>query len=188
MTNYIPVSQTYIPEGMIDLGLGNPDFALLPLDMLRRAAETCFARNDTDFLQYGAEQGDGYFRLALAGFLGRDMVSEVDPDDLFVTNGISNALDLVCAHFTRPGDTIFVEEPTYFLALRIFEDHELRIVPIPTDEMDLFSKTWKKSWKTISQNSCTPSQPSRIPPGSRFLRKGAKTRAIKPGTRLSHHR
>jgi 2-aminoadipate transaminase len=54
-----------------------------------------------------------------------------------VTNGISNALDLICATFTRPGDTILVEEPSYFLALRIFADHDLRIVSIQTDENGL---------------------------------------------------
>jgi len=71
MTDYIPTSQIYIPEGMIDLGAGDPDFSLLPLDILRRAADACFAKNDPNFLQYGAEQGDGYFRMALAGFLSR---------------------------------------------------------------------------------------------------------------------
>jgi 2-aminoadipate transaminase len=134
MTNNIPTSQIHIPEGMIDLGAGDPDFSLLPVDMLRRAAEACFAKNNPAFLQYGVEQGDGYFRIALAEFLSRGYGFPVDPDDLFVTNGVSNALDLICAHFTRPGDTIFVEEPTYFLALRIFEDHDLRIIPIQTDE------------------------------------------------------
>jgi len=133
MTDYIPTSQIHIAEGMIDLGAGDPDFSLLPLDMLHRAAEICFAKGDPTFLQYGAEQGDGYFRMALAEFLGRGYGFLVDSDHLFVTNGISNALDLICAHFTHPGDTIFVEEPTYFLALRIFADHELRIVPIKTD-------------------------------------------------------
>ena len=39
MTNFIPTYQTYVPEGMIDLGVGNPDFSLLPLDVLRRAAD-----------------------------------------------------------------------------------------------------------------------------------------------------
>jgi 2-aminoadipate transaminase len=137
MTDYIPTSQIYIPPGMIDLGAGDPDFALLPLDMLHRAAKACFAKNDPSFLQYGAEQGDGYFRMALAGFLSQGYGFPVNPDTQFVTNGISNALDLICAHFTRPGDTIFVEEPTYFLALRIFADHELSIIPIQTDENGL---------------------------------------------------
>lgn len=141
MTDHIPTSQIHIPAGMIDLGVGDPDFELLPLDMLRRAAETCFAKGDPTFLQYGAEQGDGYFRIALAHFLSRGYGFPVDPDTLFVTNGISNALDMVCARYTRPGDTIFVEEPTYFLALRIFEDHDLRIVPIQTDEDGLALET-----------------------------------------------
>lgn len=134
MTNFVPIYQTYVPEGMIDLGIGNPDFSLLPLGMLQRATETCFAKGAPTFLQYGAEQGHGYFRLALAEFLSREYGFQVGFDDLFVTNGISNALDLICAHFTRPGDTIFVEEPTYFLALRIFEDHDLQMVPIQMDK------------------------------------------------------
>ena len=134
MTNFIPTYQTYVPEGMIDLGVGNPDFSLLPLDMLHHAAEACFANNDPSFLQYGTEQGHGYFRLALAEFLSRGYGFPVDSDDLFVTNGISNGLDAVCTFFTQPGDTIFVEEPTYFLALRIFRDHDLHLVSIPTDE------------------------------------------------------
>jgi len=137
MTNVIPTYQTYVPEGMIDLGVGNPDFALLPLDMLRRAAEACFAKGNPTFLQYGTEQGNGYFRLALADFLSQGYGFSVDFDTLFVNNGISNGLDSICAHFTRPGDTIFVEEPTYFLALRIFRDHRLHIVPIQTDENGL---------------------------------------------------
>ncbi len=61
----------------------------------------------------------------------------MDPGRLFVTNGISGGLDLLCTLFTRSGDTIFVEEPSYFLALRIFADHGLRIIPIDTDENGL---------------------------------------------------
>ena len=130
----LPTSQVNIPPGVIDLGAGNPPFSLLPLDLLRASAESCFARGDPAFLQYGAEQGDGYFRLALADFLTAGYGIPVDAGHLFVTNGISNALDLLCTLFTRPGDTIFVEEPSYFLALRIFADHGLRVVSIDTDE------------------------------------------------------
>jgi DNA-binding transcriptional MocR family regulator len=56
---------------------------------------------------------------------------------LFVTTGASQGLDLICTLFTQPGDTIFVEEPTYFLALRIFTDHHLNIVSIPIDDNGL---------------------------------------------------
>ncbi len=131
------VSQFNIPPGFIDLGLGDPQLSLLPLDLLRKAAEERFKQDDSEFLQYGTEQGDGTFRQSLAAFLTRAYLSPVEPDSLFITNGASMGLHLICTLFTRPGDTIFVEEPTYFLALRIFADHELQVVPIRTDENGL---------------------------------------------------
>jgi DNA-binding transcriptional MocR family regulator len=133
----LAVIQSQTPPGVIDLGQGDPSLSLLPLELIRAAAETRFSGKDPSFLQYGTEQGDGYFRLALAEFLGKYYRFSVDSDHLFVTNGISNALDQLCALFTQPGDTIFVEEPSYFLALRIFGDHNLHIVSIQTDEEGL---------------------------------------------------
>jgi DNA-binding transcriptional MocR family regulator len=85
-------------------------------------------------LQYGADQGNAYFRRALAEFLGRRYETPVNPDALLVTASASQALDLICTRFTKPGDTIFVEEPTYFLALITFRDHGLNVVGIPIDE------------------------------------------------------
>lgn len=126
--------QTYIPPGFIDLGVGNPQPELLPLGILRSAAQDRLSRGENDFLQYGAEQGDGYFRDALAKFLAPRYSFPVSHNDLFVTAGNSSALDLLCGLFTKPGDTVFVEEPTYFLALRIFADHDLNVVSIRTDQ------------------------------------------------------
>jgi 2-aminoadipate transaminase len=133
----LPIAQVNLSPSMIDLGLGDPDAGLLPLELLRRSAQAYFAAGDRRPLQYGAEQGNGYFRRALADFLAAAYAKGVDSDQLFVTAGASSALDLICTLYSRPGDTIFVEEPSYFLALRIFEDHGLRSVPIPIDEEGL---------------------------------------------------
>jgi DNA-binding transcriptional MocR family regulator len=137
MNTFLPVTQIQIPSDFIDLGIGDPQLSLLPAELIHQSAETCFAQNDPSFLQYGAEQGNGCFRLALAKFLSAGHGFPVEPESLFVTSGVSGGLDLICTLFTQPGDTIFVEEPTYFLALRIFADHGLRLVPIPTDEEGL---------------------------------------------------
>ncbi|MEP6780621.1 MAG: PLP-dependent aminotransferase family protein, partial [Gemmatimonadaceae bacterium] len=80
-----------------------------------------------------ADQGDGFFRNALAKFLSNRYQITVHHDELFVTASASQALDLICTRFTKPGDTIFVEEPTYFLALLIFRDHGLNVVGVPVD-------------------------------------------------------
>jgi DNA-binding transcriptional MocR family regulator len=81
--------------------------------------------------------GDGYFRHMLAGYLGEHYQVPIDFENLFVTGGASQGLDLICTLFSRPGDTIFVEEPSYFLALRIFADHGLNIVSLPMDDQGL---------------------------------------------------
>jgi DNA-binding transcriptional MocR family regulator len=133
MSISLPVIQTPIPADFIDLGVGEPALASLPVDLLRRAAETCFDQNDPAFLQYGTEQGNGYFRQALAEFLSKGYGFTVDPAALLVSNGSSMGLHLICSLFTRPGDLVFVEEPTYYLALRILADHDLQVLPIPTD-------------------------------------------------------
>jgi 2-aminoadipate transaminase len=132
--NELPITQARLRPGIIDLGLGNPDISLLPLGLLHNAAETYFTRGDARSLQYGAEQGDGYFRHALADFLTSDYGVWIDPDLLFITAGASSALDLLCTLYTQPGDAIFVEEPSYFLALRVFKDHGLSVISIPMDE------------------------------------------------------
>lgn len=130
----VRIAQLEIPPDLIDFGSGQPGMDLLPTSYLRQAAVNQLDRNDPSLLAYGAEQGHGYFRIALAEFLSRQYLFSVNADDLFVTAGASQGLDLICTLFTQPGDTIFVEEPSYFLALRIFADHQLNVVSLPMDE------------------------------------------------------
>jgi 2-aminoadipate transaminase len=137
MTTPFSTIQNLVPPDVIDLGLGDPSLWLLPLDLIREAAQFRLSQADNSFLQYGAEQGDGHFRVALAAFLSKGYGFDTAPESIFVTNGISKALDLICTLFTKAGDTIFVEEPTYFLALRIFADHHLNVISVDTDENGL---------------------------------------------------
>ncbi|HEX9330268.1 MAG TPA: PLP-dependent aminotransferase family protein [Anaerolineales bacterium] len=137
MTVTFSTIQNLVPPDVIDLGLGDPPLSLLPLDLIREAAQLRLSQDDNSFLQYGTEQGDGHFRLVLADFLTKGYGFDVKPESLFVTNGISQALDLICTLFTKAGDTIFVEEPSYFLALKIFADHHLNVIAIDTDENGL---------------------------------------------------
>jgi DNA-binding transcriptional MocR family regulator len=118
---------------MIDLGIGQPSPRLLPAEALARAAADCSGRPDRMLLSYGAEQGDVHFRTALSRFLEEIYAMPVDPAHLLVTNGASQGIDLICTLFSQAGDTILVEEPTYFLARKIFADHRLKPVALPMD-------------------------------------------------------
>jgi DNA-binding transcriptional MocR family regulator len=132
----IQFQQVVVPEGVIDLGVGQPNNAILPLDYIRRAAEMQF-NDSSEFLQYGAEWGDGYHRIALGEYLTAAYGTPVSPEQLFSTNGNSQALEMLCTVLTTPGDVVIVEEPTYFLAFQLFRDHGLEIRTVPIDEEGL---------------------------------------------------
>lgn len=128
----IQFQQVVVPEGVIDLGVGQPNSTILPFDYIRRAAALEFAET-SEFLQYGAEWGDGHHRIALGEYLTGAYGVPVDPEQLFSTNGNSQALDMLCTMLTEPGDVVIVEEPTYFLAFQMFRDHGLDIRGVPID-------------------------------------------------------
>jgi DNA-binding transcriptional MocR family regulator len=118
---------------LIDLGLGQPDLDLLPLELLEEATRVRFSEADKRFLEYGPTGGTESFRERLAGFLRDHARTEVGPEGLFVSAGASHGLDLVLGRFTRPGDTILVEEPTYFYALGIMRARHLSVVSVSVD-------------------------------------------------------
>lgn len=101
---------------------------------LRAAAGSVMGRATPELLQYSAGRGSSFFRAGLANFLTSRYGFEVDPERLFSTGSTSQALTLVCTAFARSGDLVLVEEPTYFLALRIFRDYGLRVRSVPMDE------------------------------------------------------
>jgi DNA-binding transcriptional MocR family regulator len=135
MTAAFPSILIAIPEGVIDLGWGHPSPRLHPLEALQQATAHMFTRTPVASLQYGAEQGFGPLLESLAAFLSgpEAYAMPVPPETLFLTNGASQALDLACTLLTNAGDTVLVEEPTYYLVQRIFADHHLRVVGVPTD-------------------------------------------------------
>ena len=122
------------PAGTINLGLGQPSADLLPVDLIREASDAFFRQAQPNDLNYGSMQGDERFLNSLASYLSVGYQAPTDADSLFVTGGNSQALDLVSTVFARPGDTVFIEEPSYFLAFQIFRDHGLNIVGIPVDD------------------------------------------------------
>ncbi len=124
-----------IPEGVIDLGWGHPSPRLHPVDVLRRAAELALADGAPIPLQYGATQGYGPLLHSLAEFLSaqESYTAPVSSSELFLTAGASQAIDHATTLFTQTGDTVLVEEPTYYLIQSIFEDHGLNVVGVPTD-------------------------------------------------------
>lgn len=136
-------------DGTINFSIGQPSADLLPLDLIQSASNYFFKNAEPLDINYGPSKGDERFLHSLANFLSRQYGKPANVESLFATNGNSQALDFVCTIFSKPGDTIFVEEPSYFLAAQIFRDNHLHIVGIPTDEngldMDYLEAELKKT-------------------------------------------
>lgn len=135
--NTIPKLVTFdgeSPKGTINLGLGEPSSDLVPVELIARAANSFFRDAQPTDLNYGALAGDARFLDSLAGFLTAGYGAYTPPEELLVTAGASQGLDLTSMILSKPGDTVFVEEPSFFLAFQIFRDHGLNIVGIHTDD------------------------------------------------------
>jgi DNA-binding transcriptional MocR family regulator len=121
------------PPGTISFIYGLPDPATFPADKLRRAADEVLGTRAELALQYGPEQGYGplidYLRQRLAGEEGL----RIEREQIMLSGGSAQSLDHLCTLFTKPGDIVLVEAPTYHETLQLFRDHGLRPLQIPTD-------------------------------------------------------
>ena len=122
------------PDGMIDLRPGTPAVEALDTPAWRRAwrlaATTAFsARPDP--------RGLPGLRTALAEHLRRGRGVFCRPDQLMVTSGATNGLDLLAATVLRPGDRVGVEEPGYLRARSVLAARAAELVPCPVDEHGL---------------------------------------------------
>ncbi|HWQ14553.1 MAG TPA: PLP-dependent aminotransferase family protein [Roseiflexaceae bacterium] len=130
----LPIVQLTHRPGVLDLGWGHPDPALLPVEAMRRAAEGALARHGADALAYGMERGPGPLVSWLIERTAAREGRAPSPDEVVITGGASHGLDLICTLLARPGDVALVESPTYHLAVRVLRDHPLHLVPVQADE------------------------------------------------------
>ena len=118
------------PEGTISFGAGVPDPETLPLEQLDEAARAVIAEEGIAALQYGSSMGDIVLREQIAERATRLHGVETPPENVVITTGASQALDIVCATFIDPGDVVITENPTFTGSLWTFRAHGARLVPV----------------------------------------------------------
>ena len=129
------LTQYSTAAGVIDLAWGQPDPELMPVAELRAAAARALDRWGPDMLAYGNPWGPPPLREWISERLGETDVRAPKPDEIVISGGTSQGLDLVATLFIRPDDVVLVGEPTYHLALRILgEDHRFDLRGVPSDE------------------------------------------------------
>ncbi len=112
-----------------------PGSGLLPADWLdaelvANAMRAVSRQNHSMLLQYGTPQGFLPLREQLQ-FKLAELEIAASAEQIVTTSGVTQALDLVARHFAQPGDTIFVEDPAWFLMFGSFAAIGAKVVGIP---------------------------------------------------------
>jgi 2-aminoadipate transaminase len=119
------------PE-VVSLAGGMPNLAALPLDVVGAALATLVRERGEVALQYGSGQGDPGLRERILDVMAPQRIS-AHPDDIVVTTGSQQALDLVTRIFVDPGDVVLAEAPSYVGALGVFRAYQADVVQVPMD-------------------------------------------------------
>ncbi|WP_042413649.1 PLP-dependent aminotransferase family protein [Comamonas aquatica] len=116
--------------GIISMAGGLPSPAGFPITAFTAACNAVMERDGAAALQYSTTEGFPALRQAIADFLPWD----VNPDQVLITTGSQQALDLIAKIFMDKGSRILVEKPTYLGALQAFTPMEPVAVGVDSDD------------------------------------------------------
>jgi len=119
--------------GIISFAGGFPDSAMFDVDGIREASNAALAKDPGAALQYGATEGFNPLREQLSQFMAQKGAQDVAPDQLIVTTGSQQALDLLGKTLISPGDKVIVEGPTFLATIQCFRLYGAELISAPID-------------------------------------------------------
>ncbi len=127
------------PE-VVSLAGGMPNIAGLPLDVVGSAIHRLVENDGPVAMQYSSGQGDPALREQICDVMALEGISS-HPDDIVVTVGSQQAVDLVTRIFCDPGDVVMCEAPSYVGALGVFRAYQCDVVHVAMDADGLVPST-----------------------------------------------
>lgn len=119
--------------GIISFAGGFPDSAMFDVDGIREASQRALAEEPGSALQYGATEGYQPLREQLSAFMAAKGAKDVAPEQLIVTTGSQQALDLLGKTLISPGDKVIVEGPTFLATIQCFRLYGAELISAPVD-------------------------------------------------------
>ena len=131
------------PE-IISLAGGSPYVAALPLDVVGHMIGQLVADQGDRALQYCTAQGDAGLRERICDVMALEEI-QAHPDEIVVTVGSQQALDLLARIFVDPGDVVLVEAPSYVGALGAFAAYQADVVHVAMDDDGLIPEALEEA-------------------------------------------
>ncbi len=121
--------------GLVQLGAALPNTNYLPIEKINQSLVKAIRRHAADGHNYIIPPGLEELRIQIAK---RAALSgcQISPNDVMITSGGLEAIDLCLHAVCRPGDIVAIESPMYFGTLQTLEVHGLRVLEIPTHPRD----------------------------------------------------
>ena len=135
------------PE-VISFAGGNPSEQTFPAQELSRLSEGMFAGMTSVFLQYGVTEGYAPLRQATLARMREKYGVGGENDDIIITTGATQGVDLCMKTFTNPGDVIICENPSFVGSLNDMRSLQTRIVGVPMDGEGMDMAALEKALQT----------------------------------------
>jgi DNA-binding transcriptional MocR family regulator len=119
--------------GIISFAGGFPDAAMFDVEGIRAASNQALDEEPGAALQYGATEGYQPLREQLAAFMRSKGATDVAAEQLIVTTGSQQALDLLGKTMISPGDKVIVEGPTFLATIQCFRLYGAQLISAPVD-------------------------------------------------------
>lgn len=125
--------------GVVALSAGNPAPEAFPVEAIAEISARLLKDRPIDVLQYGATEGYQPLRDHLKTYLRSKYAVGNDNDDILITSGAQQVMELVCKTVCNPGDTVIAESPSFIGSLNSFRALAVNLVGVPTtsDGMDV---------------------------------------------------
>jgi len=135
------------PE-IVSLAGGMPNLSALPMEMMAGVVNELILNNGSEALQYGSGQGHPKLRQQICDVMALEGI-RANADDVVITTGSQQALDLISRIFIDPGDVVLVEAPSYVGALGTFRQYEASVVHVEMDGNGLIPDSLRAAIKSV---------------------------------------
>ncbi|GAA3619893.1 PLP-dependent aminotransferase family protein [Secundilactobacillus similis DSM 23365 = JCM 2765] len=118
---------------IISFAGGLPAPELFPVEELKQVTDAVYDESGRQALQYSIANGDPELRDQIAKRMNKQGIT-CDTDNIIITTGSQQSIDLTAKCFINPGDTVIVEQPTYLCALDVFRSYGAHLVGVEMDD------------------------------------------------------
>lgn len=123
-----------VAEDIISFAGGLPNRELFPTEELQKATERVFKNTGTSALQYSNSEGLPELRKFIADRYRQKLNLEIPIEQILITSGSQQGLDLLGKTFINEGDEIIIEEPGYLGAIQAFSVYKSRFLPVQIND------------------------------------------------------